>query len=64
MSPDSKKPILFEVFTEMSTDAKVLHDYYESNMSDTDKLVKNAKQAIKKIIGEEVAKNIKNRLRK
>lgn len=64
MSPDSDKPILLEVFTEMSTDAKVLHDYYESNMTGSEKLYQNAKQIAKKVIGQEKAKSIINKFRK
>lgn len=63
MTPDSDKPILLEVFTEMSTDAKVLHDYYESNMTGSEKLYQNAKQLAKQVIGQEKAKGILNKFR-
>ena len=64
MVRDSEKPIFFEVFTEMSTDARALHDYYENNMSAGDKMYQNAKQFAKQVIGQERAKNILNRLKK
>lgn len=64
MVPVSDKPILLEVFTEMSTDAKALHDYYESNMTGSEKLYQNAKQIAKKVIGQERAKSIIGKFRK
>lgn len=64
MSPDSDGSILLEVFTEMSTDAKVLHDYYESNMNGSEKLYQNAKQIAKRVIGQEKAKSIIDKFRK
>ena len=64
MAPSSDKPILFEVFTEMSTDAEALHNYYESNMTGSEKLYQNAKQIAKKVIGQEKAKSIINKFRK
>lgn len=64
MTPDSDKPILLEVFTEMSTDAKVLNDYYESNMTGSEKLYQNAKHLAKKVIGREKAKSIIDKFRK
>ena len=57
MVTNSDKPVLLEVFTEMSTDAKVLHDYYESNMTGSEKMYQNAKQIAKKVIGQEKAKS-------
>lgn len=64
MAPASDKPILLEVFTEMSTDAKALLDYYESNITVTEKLYKNAKQIAKKLIGDKRAKVIIGKFRK
>ena len=64
MVTNSDKPVLLEVFTEMSTDAKVLHDYYESNMTGSEKMYQNAKQIAKKVIGQEKAKSIIGKFRK
>lgn len=58
MKTDSGKPILFEVFTEMADDAKVLHDFYGSNATGADKTVKNVKRTIKKVVGEDKVGNI------
>ena len=63
MVEKSDLPILFEVFTEMSTDAKTLHDYYESNMTGTDKIYHNAKQFAKDVIGQEKARKILNMMK-
>ena len=64
MTSDSDKPILFEVFTEMSTDAKVLHDYYESSMTGSDKICSGAKQMAKNLLGEKGINAVKKILNK
>lgn len=64
MVTDSDKPILLEVFTEMSTDAKVLHDYYESNMTVTEKGYHNAKKIAKNILGDKGIQAVKKILHK
>ena len=64
MVMDFDKPILLEVFTEMSTDAKVLHDYYESNMTVTEKGYHNAKKIAKNILGDKGIQAVKKILHK
>lgn len=56
----AKEPVLFEVFTEMSTDAKVIHDIYRQNRPSDIKanLMRSAKEAVKRSIGQEKAKKI------
>ena len=64
MNPDSDKPILLEVFTEMSTDAKALHDYYASNMTGSEKIYQSAIKIAKQVIGQDKAQSIISKFRK
>ena len=64
MNPNSDKPILFEVFTEMSTDAKVLHEYYESNITESEKFYHNAKKIAKNVLGEKGIQAVRKILNK
>lgn len=54
------KPILFEVFTEMKTDAEEIHDYYEKSRPYDLKatLSRNTKDFVKEKIGQEKVKKI------
>lgn len=49
LSKDSDKPILFEVFTKKDIDAKVVHEYYEENI--TPNLKHETKKIVKKLMG-------------
>lgn len=57
MSYESEKPILFEVFTEMSTDSKAIFDFYNySRPRDVQsEVIKKGKQIVKSTIGKEKA---------
>ena len=57
MAADSDKPVLLEVFTEMSTDSQVIYDFYDaSRPRDVVSDVKRAgKELVKKTIGKETA---------
>lgn len=50
LSTDSDTPILLEVFTQKEEDARLQHEFYEYNLSETDKLKKGFKTIIKKAI--------------
>ena len=54
------KPILFEVFTEMKTDAEEIHDYYAKSRPYDLKatLSRNTKDFVKEKIGQEKVKKI------
>lgn len=56
----SKKPILFEVFTEMKKDADVIYDFFDLSRPRTLKseIIRNSKEFIKKTIGQEKAQKI------
>ena len=60
----SDKPILFEVFTEMSTDAENIEKFYNlSRPKDLkSELIRNSKKIIKKTIGQEKAEKIAKKL--
>lgn len=58
MSSESQQPILLEVFTEMSKDAKVLHDFYA--LSKPVDIKQKGKEVIKSVLGQETAKKLKN----
>ena len=59
---NSKEAILFEVFTEMSTDAKEIHDIYNYSKPHDIKtdISRKAKEIVKKSFGTERAKKIMN----
>lgn len=61
---DSDRPLLLEVFTEMSTDAKAIYDYYDaSRPRDAVSDMKRAsKELVKKTIGKETAVKIADKL--
>ncbi len=61
MNPISNKPVLFEVFTEMENDSKVIYSFYDLNRPKNvaEELEKNSKSFIKKIIGSENARKLK-----
>lgn len=64
MAADSDKPILFEVFTEMSTDSQAIYDFYDASrprdaMSDMKRV---GKEFVKKTIGKETAVKIADKL--
>lgn len=58
MSSESQQPILLEVFTEMSKDAKILHDFYA--LSKPVDIKQKGKEVIKSVVGQETAKKLKN----
>ena len=58
MDENSDQPILLEVFTEMSNDAKVLHDFYA--LSKPVDVKQKGKEVIKGVIGQEAAKKLKS----
>lgn len=64
MSEESSQPILFEVFTEMSTDSQAIYDYYDaSRPRDAVSDMKRAgKELVKKTIGKETAVKIADKL--
>lgn len=64
MVKDSDKPIFFEVFTEMSTDAKILSEYYALNRSASDRMRQKSKNLIKSIIGSKGTQAVKKILGK
>lgn len=64
MADDSDQPILFEVFSEMSTDSKAIYDFYNASrphdaVSDA---TRAAKDFVKKTIGKEAAVKIADKL--
>jgi 2-succinyl-5-enolpyruvyl-6-hydroxy-3-cyclohexene-1-carboxylate synthase len=61
MCTEDNQPILLEVFTEMSSDAKVLHDFYDTHRP-TD-IVLKGKKIIKSVIGDEATKKLKSILK-
>lgn len=48
---DSDQPIVFEVFTKKENDAKLQKEFFEYNIENKDKMKKQVKSVIKKIIG-------------
>ena len=56
----SDEAVVFEVFTEMSTDAEVIHQIYKENRPSDLKanLLRSTKEIVKKRIGQEKAKKI------
>ena len=61
---DSDKPVFFEVITEMSSDAKIIEDFYNlSRPKDIkNELIRNSKEIIKKTIGQDKAQKIAKKL--
>ena len=51
LNPDSDKPIILEVFTKKEEDARLQHEFFEFNLSDSEKLKRGIKSVIKKAIG-------------
>ena len=51
LNPDSDKPIILEVFTKKEEDARLQHEFYDYNLSETDKLKRGIKNIVKKAIG-------------
>lgn len=60
------KPVIFEVFTEMSTDAAQIHSFFElSRPKDLkSEIIRGGKEIVKKSFGQERAKKIINALKK
>lgn len=59
MSTNSNQPILFEVFTEMKNDSKVVYDFYDLSRpkNATEELEKSSKQILKKVLsGDKITK--------
>lgn len=51
LSEDSDQAILFEVFTKKEEDARLQKEFFEYNLENKDKMKKELKSAIKKVIG-------------
>lgn len=51
LNPDSDKPIILEVFTKKEDDARLQHEFFEFNLSESEKLKRGIKNVIKKAIG-------------
>lgn len=51
LNPDSDKPIILEVFTKKEDDARLQHEFFDFNLSESEKLKRNIKSVIKKAIG-------------
>ena len=66
MVAESDEPIFFEVFTEMKSDAKVIHEiYYKNQIVDVKTgTIKYGKKLIKSIVGEDVAYKLGKALKK
>lgn len=60
MQPKSDRPIFFEVFTEMKTDADSIYRFFDKSRPRDlqSEFIRNTKELIKKTIGEDKAKNI------
>ncbi len=63
---NSEEPILFEVFTEMKTDADTIHDILKYNRPKSLKseVMRSAKEIVKKSFGQERAKKIIDAIKK
>ena len=57
---NSDEPVLFEVFTEMKSDAEIIHDFYNYTKQHDIKtdIIRKTKELVKKSIGQEKAKKI------
>lgn len=66
MQPKSDKPIFFEVFTEMKTDADSIYSFFDKSRPRDlqSEFIRNTKELIKKTIGEDKAKKIASSLGK
>jgi 2-succinyl-5-enolpyruvyl-6-hydroxy-3-cyclohexene-1-carboxylate synthase len=66
MVKDSDKPIFFEVFTEMKTDANYIYDFFDMSRPKDfqSEIIRHSKGLIKKTIGEDTAKKIATSLGK
>lgn len=51
LNPNSDKPIILEVFTKKEDDARLQHEFFNYNLSDSEKLKRGIKSVIKKAIG-------------
>lgn len=60
MKPVSDKPIFFEVFTEMSSDAKQIYDFFDLSRPKNlqSEILRQSKELIKRTIGQEKAQKI------
>ena len=66
MDLNNDKPVVFEVFTEMSTDAKFIHDFFDLSRPKDLKTetLRKGKEFIKKYLGQERAKKMIGFLKK
>lgn len=66
MDLNNDKPVVFEVFTEMSTDAKAIHDFFDLSRPKDFKTetLRKGKEFVKKYLGQEKAKKILGFLKK
>mgnify|MGYP001622884230 FL=1 len=51
LNPNSQKPIILEVFTKKEEDARLQHEFFDYNLSDSERLKRGLKNVIKKAIG-------------
>ena len=51
LNPNSGKPIILEVFTKKEEDARLQHEFYDYNLSESDKIKRGIKNVIKRAIG-------------
>ena len=66
MDLNNEKPVVFEVFTEMSTDAKEIHDFFDLSRPKDLKTetLRKGKEFVKRYFGQEKAKKIIGMLKK
>lgn len=60
MRTDNDKPVVFEVFTEMSEDAKTIHEFYDISRPKNlkNEIIRKTKKYVKEKFGQEKAKKI------
>lgn len=51
LNPNSDKPIILEVFTKKEDDARLQHEFYNSYVTEIEKMKKGVKNIIKKVVG-------------
>ena len=51
LNSDSDRPIILEVFTKKEEDARLQHEFYNSYLTEVEKMKKGVKNIIKKVVG-------------
>ena len=66
MSSENDRPIFFEVFTEMKTDADIIHSFFDLSRPKDLKTetLRKGKEFVKRYLGQEKAKKILGILKK